>query len=132
MSCGSLLDGVGELASRGRDRLCVIDDAGAALDFTLRARLDADDARAAAPGGAALVFANPELKVSPGWPLPDVWLPIGSGVGVSLGERHRFESIRRDASRSCSRLRGSSSADVAGARARSSRAAPREARGVSA
>ena len=63
----------------------------------------------------ALVFANPELKVSPGWPLPDVWLPIGSGVGVSLGERHRFESIRRDASgivRVCGSL--DLSADVAG------------------
>ena len=99
--------------SRGRDRL--------SRDRRRRgARLHAARAarrrrRAAAAPAARLVFANPELKVSPGWPLPDVWLPIGSGVGVSLGERP-LESIRGGRERHRSSVCGSptAAADVAG------------------
>jgi len=38
-------------------------------------------------------FVNPEIRVSPGWPLPDFWLPVISGVVVSLGEWNRIQRI---------------------------------------
>ena len=42
------------------------------------ARSGARLTRGGAQGGedGALIFPDPELRVSPGWPLPDFWLPV--------------------------------------------------------
>lgn len=46
------------------------------LDFTLRARIKGR--------GDALSWDYPELKISPGWPLPDFWVPVLADVGIQL------------------------------------------------
>ena len=32
-----------------------------------------------------VLLIDPEIFVTPGWPLPDFWLPVGSGVAIDLG-----------------------------------------------
>jgi len=31
------------------------------------------------------IFVDPQIEVTPAWPLPSFWLPVGSGVGIDLG-----------------------------------------------
>ena len=33
-------------------------------------------------GNGELIFPDPELFVSPGWPLPDFWLPVSPPIRI--------------------------------------------------
>lgn len=66
---------------------------GGSFNFKLRTSLQAQ------PAGSILntvngpmvaqsnqcIFVDPEILVTPGWPLPEFWLPVGSGVSIDLG-----------------------------------------------
>lgn len=39
------------------------------------------------------VFIEPAILVTPGWPLPEFWLPVGSGVSIDLGTANCLTSL---------------------------------------
>lgn len=58
---------------------------GAVFSFQLRTAVTAEQ--------EGLAFVNPEIFVSPGWPLPDFWLPVISGAVLALGKWNRVQHI---------------------------------------
>lgn len=59
---------------------------GSLFSFTLRSSLQGG-------GNGELTFPDPELFVSPGWPLPDFWLPVFSAVALDLGSTIRIAQV---------------------------------------